>query len=86
PPGCPPRMGRVLGVLTRETVEELPSGEGEADRAAVYLPMSYGIGGFTILVPRSALRPVKMGFEEAMRFAVTAGMSSSAPAGTGAAS
>ncbi len=60
----------VLGVLTRDTVPEL----GCADLTAVYLPMSYGIGGLTVLVPPAALKPVEMSIEEALRFAVTAGM------------
>jgi uncharacterized membrane protein len=42
---------------------------------AVYLPMSYQIGGYTTMIPRSAIQPVDMSIEEAMRFAVTAGMS-----------
>jgi uncharacterized membrane protein len=64
---------RVLGLVTRSAVPELVAGtEGEA-LAAVYLPMSYGIGGYTVLVPRSALTPVPMSVEQALRFAVTAG-------------
>lgn len=44
---------------------------------AVYLPMSYMIGGYTVLLPRSALTPLDISFEDAMRFAVTAGLSMS---------
>lgn len=42
---------------------------------SVYFPMSYTIGGYTLLLPRSALTPLDMTIEDAMRFAVTAGMS-----------
>jgi uncharacterized membrane protein len=37
--------------------------------------MSYQIGGYTVFVPRSALTPVNLSINAAMRFAVTAGMS-----------
>jgi uncharacterized membrane protein len=66
---------RLIGFITREDFGELPAGIGGDDTVAVYLPMSYQIGGFTAMIPRSAIQPVDMSIEEAMRFAVTAGMS-----------
>ena len=66
---------RLLGFVTRDNLQDLPKGLAEEDAAAVYLPMSYQIGGYTVLVPRSALQPVEMSLEDAMRFAVTAGLS-----------
>jgi uncharacterized membrane protein len=44
--------------------------------------MSYQIGGYTALVPRSSVQPVDMTLEEAMRFTLTAGVSASATAKT----
>ena len=44
------------------------------ERIAVYLPMSYQIGGFTVFVERERCRPVDMTKEQAMRFALTAGI------------
>jgi uncharacterized membrane protein len=41
---------------------------------AVYLPLSYSMGGFTIMVQRTDVRRLDMTVEEAMRFAITAGM------------
>lgn len=72
-PGTPIRM---LGFVTLEDLAGtgLPNPEGE-DMVAVYLPMSYQIGGYTLLLPRSYLTPVDMGMEEAMRFLITAGLS-----------
>ena len=65
---------RVLGILTRQSVEKLgKSAEGEV---AVYIPMSYQIGGFTLMVPRSMVERLDMTVEKAMSFAITAGMSS----------
>ncbi|MDH5470579.1 MAG: hypothetical protein OEX75_08300, partial [Gammaproteobacteria bacterium] len=44
------------------------------DNVLVYLPLSYMIGGYAVLMPRSAIRPVDMSMEEAMRFTLTAGV------------
>lgn len=46
---------------------------------AVYFPMSYQIGGFTAFVPRSRVQRVEMGIQEAMRWVLTAGVSTGAP-------
>lgn len=62
----------LLGFMTRDDVSDLP-GFG-AGKVAVYLPMSYQIGGFTVLVPEDQVREVGMGVEEALRFCVTAGV------------
>ena len=66
---------RLIGLLTREDFSDLPPGMGSEETVGVYLPMSYQIGGFTTMVPRSAVEPIDMSMEDAMRFAVTAGMS-----------
>ncbi len=65
---------KVLGFVTRTEFADLPKGIGAADSVAVYVSMSYNIGGFTITVPRSALEPVDMSVEDAMRYAITAGV------------
>ena len=46
------------------------------DPVAVYMPMSYQIGGYTIFVPKSALTPIDIGFEDAMRLALTGAVTS----------
>ncbi len=66
---------RVLGVVTRREWQGVAEGLGGAETIAVYTPMSYQVGGYTLLVPASAVEPVEMSVEDAMRFAVTAGMS-----------
>lgn len=71
---------RILGLVTRNDLKGLPDGiEDSEDRVAVYIPMSYQIGGFTYFIARNRLKPVDMSVEDAMRFAVTAGVSGSAP-------
>lgn len=66
---------RVLGFVTREDFAGLPDKMGGADTVGVYLPMSYQIGGYTVFLPRSAVEPIDMSVEDAMRFTLTAGMS-----------
>lgn len=65
----------LMGFITRTSFEGVAKGIGGAGQVAVYLPMSYQLGGFVVMVPRSRLRPVEMGMQDAMRFVVTAGMS-----------
>lgn len=71
---------RLLGFLTAENLDDLPSSLSEDDNVAVYLPLSYQIGGYTIYIPRSKIEPVDMDFEYAMRHVLTAGL---AKAGAG---
>ena len=66
---------RLIGFVTRRDLSKLPAGLGSRDEIAVYLPMSYQIGGYTVLIPRSDVEPIDISMEDAMRFAVTAGVS-----------
>jgi uncharacterized membrane protein len=65
---------RLLGFITRSDFSDLPPGVGKEGEVAVYLPMSYQVGGYTILVPRSRVTAVDMSREEALRFLLTAGI------------
>tara|TARA_R110002096_G_scaffold12026_3_gene43744 strand:- start:805 stop:1398 length:594 start_codon:yes stop_codon:yes gene_type:complete len=62
-----------IGFVTREAFDDHPD-IGE-DKLAVYFPMSYQLGGFTIIVPKANAKELKMSVEEALRFCVTAGVS-----------
>lgn len=64
----------LIGFVTQEAPHRLPESFRDRDSVLVYLPMSYMVGGYTVLVPRSELRPLKMSMEEAMRFVLTAGI------------
>jgi len=66
----------VIGFVTQAVPDRLPEGFRKEDSVLVYLPLSYMIGGYTVLMPRSAIRPLKMSMEEAMRFTLTAGVTS----------
>ena len=65
---------KMIGFVSQAIPEKLPEGFREKDNILVYLPMSYMIGGYAILMPRSAVSPLDISMEEAMRFTLTAGI------------
>ena len=69
---------QVIGFVTQAIPERLPEDFRGEDSILVYLPLSYMIGGYAVLMPRSAVRPLDMNMEEAMRFTLTAGVTGSA--------
>jgi uncharacterized membrane protein len=73
---------QVIGFVTQADPENLPEDFRREDSILVYLPLSYMIGGYAVLVPRSAVRPIDMNMEEAMRFTLTAGVTGKAVPGT----
>lgn len=74
-------MGYLVGMITNKNLPEAISTALDQDNednnplVAVYLPMSYMVGGYTILVESDKVHAVDWSFEEAMRFAMTAGVS-----------
>ncbi len=66
----------VVGLVTRRSFADLPAGFQPGDRVAVYLPMGYMIGGYTVFVPASWVTPIDMSVEEAMRSSLIAWMQS----------
>jgi uncharacterized membrane protein len=70
----------VLGFVTRADFADAPAGLARADEVAVYLPMSYQVGGYTVFVPKSACTAVDMSREDAMKFILTAGLKTASPA------
>jgi uncharacterized membrane protein len=68
---------QVIGFVTQALPEHMPEDFREEDSVLVYLPLSYMIGGYAVLLPRSAVRPINMSMEEAMRFTLTAGVTGS---------
>ena len=65
----------LIGFVTVEDRAALPGPLQNQAQIAVYLPMSYQIGGYTVFLPAECLTPLDLSFEDAMRFVVTAGMS-----------
>jgi uncharacterized membrane protein len=70
---------RLLGFVTRTEFKDLPAGIGGEDDVAVYLPMSYQVGGYTVYVPRERVKHIDMSREDAMRFVLLAGLRSKTP-------
>ena len=74
-------LGHIVGMITNKNLPSainntLSEGlEPEKQMVAVYLPMSYMVGGYTILIEREKVKVIDWSFEEAMRFALTAGVS-----------
>lgn len=67
---------KLMGFVTRDDFSDLPKGIAGDGEVAVYLPMSYQVGGYTAFMPRNQLTPVDMSREQAMRFVLTAGLKS----------
>ncbi|NDP37578.1 MAG: DUF502 domain-containing protein [Rhodoferax sp.] len=66
----------IVGLVTRQDMRGLPVAMAQGDPVAVYLPMGYMIGGYTVFVPRSWIEPIEMSVEEAMRSTLIAWMAS----------
>ena len=64
----------IVGLITRRSFADLPSGFLPGERVAVYLPMGYMIGGYTVFVPIEWVQPIEMSVEEAMRSSLIAWM------------
>jgi uncharacterized membrane protein len=57
---------KLLGFVTVEEIFE--------DKVAVYCPMSYQLGGYTIILPRSRVTPLSWTTQETMKFILSAGV------------
>lgn len=69
----------LVGLVTRKVFDDLPEGFTTGERVAVYLPMGYMIGGYTMFVPTDWVQPIDMSVEEAMRSSLIAWMSRGSP-------
>jgi uncharacterized membrane protein len=54
-PAPPGEDIKLLGFVTAESLEMIPEA---ADRVAVYMPQSYNMGGYMMLVPRARITPL----------------------------
>ena len=60
-----------MGVVTREDFQDIKMGPSFKQHVAVFFPMSYGLGGFTFLVPKDQLQALDIPVEKAMSLAIT---------------
>ncbi|MEN6627019.1 MAG: DUF502 domain-containing protein [Candidatus Sumerlaeia bacterium] len=71
----PPGLGfKMLGFVTRTDLSDLPPEVSDQGRVAVYLPLAYQMGGFTVLIDKAHIRPVDMPLQSAIKFVITAGV------------
>lgn len=75
---------QAIGLITQADMARMPKGFGSEGEVLVYLPMSYMIGGYALLMPVRCLRPLDMTMDEAMRFILTAGVTGATPPLAGA--
>jgi uncharacterized membrane protein len=74
--------GRVMGFVTSETVDPQLAGSNAENMVAVYFPMSYQIGGYTIFLPRNELQHCDLTVEEGLRLVLIGGITSGKPSHT----
>jgi uncharacterized membrane protein len=69
------RMGgaRLIGFVTEEHTHSALTRHA-SDLVAVYFPMSYQIGGYTLYLPRGELDSLDLSVEEAMRLVLIGGI------------
>ena len=75
----PGQQLELVGLVTRRNLDGLPEGFSPGARVAVYLPMGYMIGGYTVFVPQEWVQPIQMSVEEAMRSSLIAWMARAEP-------
>ena len=66
---------RLIGFVTTEDPKGLPGKSATDQIIGVYLPMSYGIGGYTVYLPKALVEPLDMSLEDAMRITLSGGVS-----------
>jgi len=66
--------GKAIGFVTAESSAALGLQPGAADAVAVYLPMSYMVGGYTVFLQRELLEPTTLSVEAGMRIALMGGV------------
>jgi uncharacterized membrane protein len=65
---------RLIGFVTEELPSERLLGPEAGRLVAVYFPMSYQIGGYTLYLPRDEIEATDLGIEEAMRLVLIGGI------------
>lgn len=73
----------AMGLVTRESFRDLPIQPLTEGKVAVYFPFSYGLGGYTFLVPRTHVTKVDLPIEKAMSLAITGWVKADAPTSEG---
>ena len=67
---------RIIGFITQKPPAISLRDRGK-NLVGIYIPMSYMVGGFTVYIPESRIKPINISVEKAMRLTLTAGMTGS---------
>ncbi len=62
---------QAMGLVTRDNFNDLPSLKNNVDKVAVFFPFSYGMGGYTLLIPKNQITKIDIPIEKAMSLAIT---------------
>jgi uncharacterized membrane protein len=74
---------QLIGFVTEEQLNPKLFGPEQQELVAVYFPMSYQIGGYTLYLHKDELRETELSVEEAMRLVLIGGVTSQPAAGNG---
>lgn len=66
---------QLIGFVTEENINPRMFATPTTDIVAVYFPMSYQIGGYTLYLPKQELEETRLSVEEAMRLVLIGGVS-----------
>lgn len=69
----------LIGIVTKQggQAEDRMSSLMQEEQLAVFIPMAYNVGGYTIIVPRSCTRSLDMKLAEALQLVLSGGLGSS---------
>ncbi|WP_445769325.1 DUF502 domain-containing protein [Rheinheimera sp.] len=70
----------LIGIITKQggQADDRMSSLMQDEQLAVFIPMAYNVGGYTIIVPRSCTRNIDMKPAEALQLTLSAGLGSKA--------
>ncbi len=74
------QTAHLIGFVTEEELSPKLFGDQTSDLVAVYFPMSYQIGGYTLYLHKSELQETTLSVEEGMRLVLIGGITSEASA------
>lgn len=69
----------LIGIVTKQggQAEDRMSSLMQEEQLAVFIPMAYNVGGYTIIIPRSCTRNIDMKPAEALQLVLSGGLGSS---------
>ncbi|WP_166839219.1 DUF502 domain-containing protein [Rheinheimera pleomorphica] len=74
----PPSDIELIGIITKQGGQagDRMSALMQDDQIAVFIPMAYNVGGYTVIVPRSCTRNIDMKPAEALQLVLSGGLGS----------